>query len=46
MNIVDNIAQRAFSLVLTSIPILGDDDVDVVPCTVLLGFTPSIVYVM
>jgi hypothetical protein len=46
MDIVDNIAQWGFPLILTSITVLGDDDVDVFPGTILLGSTPSIVYVM
>jgi hypothetical protein len=46
MNIIDDIAQWGFPLILTSITVLGDDDVDVFPGTILLGFAPSIVYVM
>jgi hypothetical protein len=46
MDIVDDIAQWGFPLVLSSITVLGDDDVDVFPGTIVLGFAPSIVYVM
>lgn len=46
MDIVDNIAQWGFSLVLTSVTVLGDNDVDDLADAVLFGFTPSIVYVM
>lgn len=46
MDIVDNIAQWGFSLILTSVTVLGDNDVDDLAGVVLFGFTPSIVYVM